>query len=149
MRNTSQPTTLNEWRDAIHQNAVEHGWWEEERSFGDIVALCHSELSEALEEYRNDRKYLYYNCTENPGNINPCEYGEDEETECRNSIFADIYSNCDCKNNKPEGIAVELIDCMIRILDWCGKEGIDVEEIMHLKHEYNQSRPYRHGGKKL
>lgn len=42
--------TLNEWARDIHQNAVAHGWWDEPRSFGDIVALCHSELSEALEE---------------------------------------------------------------------------------------------------
>lgn len=32
--------TLNEWARDIHQNAVEHGWWDEPRSFGDIVALC-------------------------------------------------------------------------------------------------------------
>lgn len=31
--------TLNEWVRDIHQNAVEHGWWDEPRSFGDIVAL--------------------------------------------------------------------------------------------------------------
>lgn len=36
---------MNELAKEIHQNAVEHGWWEEERSFGEIVALCHSELS--------------------------------------------------------------------------------------------------------
>ena len=28
---------LNKLRDEIHQNAVEHGWWDEERSFGDII----------------------------------------------------------------------------------------------------------------
>ena len=33
--------TLNEWAKDIHQNAVAHGWWDEPRSFGDIVALCH------------------------------------------------------------------------------------------------------------
>ena len=35
-----------------HKNAVEHGWWEEERSVGEIIALMHSELSEALEYAR-------------------------------------------------------------------------------------------------
>ena len=35
--------TLNEWARDIHQNAVAHGWWDEPRSFGDIVALCHSD----------------------------------------------------------------------------------------------------------
>ncbi len=42
-----------------------------------------------------------------------------------------------------------MIDCLIRILDWCGKEGVDVDEILARKHEYNKTRPYRHGGKKL
>ena len=44
---------LNDLAADIHANAVAHGWWDEARSFGDIVALCHSELSEALEAYRD------------------------------------------------------------------------------------------------
>ena len=50
---------------------------------------------------------------------------------------------------EPEGIAVEMIDCIIRILDWLGKEGLDVDGILARKHEYNKGRPYLHGGKKL
>lgn len=37
--------SLNEWAKEIHKNAQEHGWWIEPRSFGEVVALCHSELS--------------------------------------------------------------------------------------------------------
>ena len=39
---------FNELAWEIHENAMAHGWWEENRTFPEIVALCHSELSEAL-----------------------------------------------------------------------------------------------------
>ena len=41
--------TINEFAAEVHKNAVEHGWWEGERTFPEIVALIHSEVSEALE----------------------------------------------------------------------------------------------------
>jgi hypothetical protein len=37
----------------IHQTAVAKGWWEKERNDGEIIALMHSELSEALEALRH------------------------------------------------------------------------------------------------
>lgn len=48
---------------------------------------------------------------------------------------------------KPEGVPIELADVVIRILDYCEHAGIDMEDAMRLKHAYNQTRPYRHGGK--
>lgn len=35
-----------------HNIAREKGFWKKERNFGELIALCHSELSEALEESR-------------------------------------------------------------------------------------------------
>ena len=41
---------------AVHRNALIHGWWghsgKEDRNFGEMIALMHSELSEALEAQR-------------------------------------------------------------------------------------------------
>ena len=51
-------------------------------------------------------------------------------------------------DEKPEGIPIELADVIIRILDYCAYAGIDIDAAISEKHEYNKSRPYRHGGKK-
>ncbi|MFS7206691.1 hypothetical protein AB6831_04190 [Carnobacterium divergens] len=45
--------TIKELQKEVHQNAKDHGWWDEPQAFGTLIALCHSELSEALEENRN------------------------------------------------------------------------------------------------
>ncbi len=128
---------MNKLAKEIHANAVEHGWWEEERTLAEIVALCHSELSEALEEYRAGRPKVWFACKKTG---EPC---------LKRGCSSYFYGLCDSKSmsEKPEGIAVEMADCIIRILDWCGKEGVDIENIIQTKHEYNKTRPYKHGGK--
>ena len=98
-----------------HRIATAKGWHEEERTFGDVVTLMHSELSEAYEEFRN---------------------GHD---------FEEIYAGPD---GKPEGIAVELADCLIRIFDTCQHENIPLIRAMQLKMAYNETRPHKHGGKR-
>lgn len=37
----------------IHKNAIAHGWWETKREIPELLCLIHSEVSEALEAYRN------------------------------------------------------------------------------------------------
>lgn len=46
-------TAFNELAEDVHRTAVEKGWWETERNNGEIIALIHSELSEALEALRH------------------------------------------------------------------------------------------------
>jgi NTP pyrophosphatase (non-canonical NTP hydrolase) len=45
---------FSEIQKTVHENAVSKGWWEENRSDGELIALMHSELSEALEALRKD-----------------------------------------------------------------------------------------------
>ncbi len=42
----------NDLQKEIHDNAKEKGWWEKERNDGELLALIHSEISEALEGLR-------------------------------------------------------------------------------------------------
>ena len=129
---------LNQYKRDVHQCAVDHGWWEEDRNFGEMIALMHSELSEALESWREhdiitNVKY---------------EYKEDtgETTVLYNPEF--IYHDGHKELGKPVGVASEFADVIIRILDTCEKLQIPITRALLDKHRYNQTRPYRHGGKK-
>jgi NTP pyrophosphatase (non-canonical NTP hydrolase) len=52
------------------------------------------------------------------------------------------------KPTKPEGIPSEMADIVIRVLDFCGWAGIDLQAMLVEKHTYNLTRPYRHGDKR-
>ena len=43
---------LNDWVEISHDIAVEQGWWDSDRSDGEVIVLFHSELSETLEAMR-------------------------------------------------------------------------------------------------
>ena len=122
--------TLNELAKEIHENAVAHGFWDEDRPLSEVLMLIVSELAEALKEARAGDKMN--------GRISCMHYYSGE------GYVSNAPTNC-CK--KPEGIVVEVADALIRILDWCVHEGIDIEGIVREKHEYNKTRPYKHGKK--
>lgn len=46
--------TVKEFIDVCHDVAKSKGWWDEHRNDGELIALMHSELSEALEAMRKD-----------------------------------------------------------------------------------------------
>jgi hypothetical protein len=93
-----------------HENAVKHGFWEPPLSFGTAIALIHSELSEALEEERNGNPDVWFACNESDNFI--CT--PQDETEC---LMYGKESLCKYRSRKPEGVAVELADAVIRIAD--------------------------------
>lgn len=186
----------NELAREIHENAVKHGWYDKPISQYEYAALFHSEISEAFEEYRDGMPDVYWNCGVtgeicNPASEYDCEY-YGAEWECTH------------RHQEPHGIAIELIDLAIRVLDYagakewdidatetmvdeikedfvllinaqhamvcmlidgayeldivralldsiscyCESKHLDFESLLRLKHEYNKTRPYRHGGKR-
>ena len=44
---------FNRIQAEVHLIAIDKGWWDEKRNDGELIALMHSELSEALEGLRH------------------------------------------------------------------------------------------------
>jgi NTP pyrophosphatase (non-canonical NTP hydrolase) len=111
--------SIRDLQRAVHQTACEHGWWDD---FGPGAAHRLAKLalvhSEVSEAVEEVRDGTLY-----------LRYPPDG-------------------SGKPEGMVVELADAVIRIMDLCEAWGLDLQEAIEIKHAYNQTRPYRHGGKK-
>lgn len=136
--------TITDLIQRSHETAIKKGWWNEvpERSFGDQIALMHSELSEALEEYRSPKEFLADVPPFNPyTSIYVNVWGGPTTPEIGQTLSTETL--------KPEGIAVEFADVLIRIADTCGRYDIPLEEALSLKLAYNETRPVRHGGKRM
>lgn len=107
----------NKFAQEVHENAVAHGWWDKPISEGEFYTMLHCELAEAVEEYRRGRPIMvYYNCVE-CGTASPCE--PQDWTDCRHY---GKESECPHRDPKPMGVAVELADLVLRILDWWSVE---------------------------
>ena len=128
---------LNTLAAEIHQIAVDHGFWEGERNMGEMIALMHSELSEALEEHRAGRPAEYV-----PVHQQGCPASSDGLPDDRPDYARIVLCTGHCK---PEGIAVEFADCLIRILDTLASLGIDIDGVVTRKMAYNAGREHRHG----
>lgn len=123
----AQRTIIIESIDALCKEAAriaeEHGFTE--NTIGEDIALMHSELSEALEDYRHGfpPNQMHYETTKAPP-----DYVE---------------------QRKPCGIPSELADCIIRIMHFSARHGIDLGKAITEKMAYNETRPYKHGNKKI
>lgn len=103
------------------------GWRSGDNTFGDYCALLHSEISEALEAWR-DHKLA------------------DATGEVRSALDA---VGLEGQPAKPEGVGSEFADVLIRLLDTCDVYGIDLDFEYERKIAYNATRPFRHGGRAL
>ncbi len=122
---------LNDLVKESHGMAKERGWWDTPREDGTLLMLMVCELAEAAEEARKDNPPVYFN------------------SELGKVTLEQAQHNNSNHDPKCEGLAIELVDTVIRIADYFGAKGWDMEELVRLKMDYNKDRPYRHGGKKF
>jgi hypothetical protein len=113
---------LNKLADEVHALAVNMGWWDEVVIGKTVVPRS---LGDQISNFHAEISEAWE------------EYRNGNEPD-------EIYYN----NGKPEGFPVELADLIIRVLDTCAAYHIDIDGAVRIKHEYNKTRPFRHGGKK-
>jgi NTP pyrophosphatase (non-canonical NTP hydrolase) len=123
---TPMPLTLRDITAEVRAVNIAKGWRSASggpgnNTFGDYIALAHSELSEALEAYRSWR--LADATGSDPDNPDTAM--------------------------KPEGVGSEFADLLIRLVDMADVFGIDLEAEYRRKIAYNRTRAFQHGGRTL
>jgi NTP pyrophosphatase (non-canonical NTP hydrolase) len=109
---------IGDARLRVHAVNTANGWFEDGRTFGDDVALLHTEVSEMFEAYRD-------------GGF------ADQTAEPRD----------DGGPVKPEGVGSEAADILVRLLDTCERHDIDLAWEFERKLTFNATRGHKHGGK--
>ena len=166
--------------DAIHQNAVAHGWWDEPRTAEEIAVLINAEWSEALEafqahepmEHDEDGKpegiavelvdgcirILDYLATTVPQEdavrwqVKPYIDREVSHLPLPRLVYYLTEMVVDARRlGEGKGVLESglLRGCITTVMGWCKTNGADFCDILKRKHEYNRTRPYRHGGKRI
>lgn len=124
---------LKEIQKRVHELSRAKGWYDgAPLNVPEKLALIHSEISESLEDVRKPSAKLAELGYEGP---KPCGF----PSEISDALIR-IADLCGAQ-------ALDLAGAVLLLLDLSAKLGIDVEEMVEIKHAYNKTRPYRHGGK--
>ena len=115
---------INDFAKLVHGLACDNGWHDEkddEKFFQIACNNLHNEVSELHEAWRNGAL--------------------DDLCDKADGMRAIGLRPLTCREE-------ELADIVIRVLDNMQRFGLDPAEVLQITHQYNCSRPYRHGGKK-
>lgn len=114
--------TLNTLRDAIYQDAVVHGLWEDADKAADELA------AEFPEDIRPGEKLMFL------------------RMEAARSVFFESDELLTAaEDNDAAGFVEELADVVIMCFSTAGKLGIDIDAAIRRKMKINKERPWKHG----
>jgi NTP pyrophosphatase (non-canonical NTP hydrolase) len=116
---------LNELAQRAHQNAVKHGFWENELSVEHCLMLIITEIAEAVEaDRKNKRASVKVYITEMETTLTEYKLnGGDAETEEDFEVVKQRF----CYNNFIKGsVEEELADAVIRLLDLAGQYNLNL-----------------------
>ena len=116
---------LNDLSKKLHDFQINAGFTDS--SITQRLMLVHSEISEAFEAFRKDKRF----------NNKSIWYTTDEE-----------YKNT-FEYNIKDTLEDEIADSIIRLLAFCGENDIDIEKHIKFKMKYNHLRGFKYGGKKF
>ncbi len=162
-----------------HAIALSKGWWDEDRTFGDLIALVHSELSEALEAYRDEvlpskPHLLSTKVASELADVvirvaNMAEWygwklGGSPRFQFQrfgglvsfgdwiatlHGVTAEAFGYSKNKDGEDGFIQGSLVELINGVERMAAHYGINLDAAIEAKMEYNRTRPYRHGGKAL
>lgn len=130
----------------VYDNAVRHGFWEKHHDISESISLIHCEWSEAIQEYQQGRPMYWRECyaqTQMDHNGIVCAPGVADCPYIAKYLGGNTDpEKCHYRGLKPEGIYVELIDGVIRILSLFGDtkyrpESTTFVEAMNKAKRYN------------
>lgn len=154
---------INEISQEIHTNALAKGFWDENKNvinkmtesglfteteikatrsafLSQKLLLAVSELTEAMEADRIDKR-------------SDIEFFDKRLKEIMNStrettpendakVYSDLY-----KIHIKDSLEAEIAGTIIRCLDFCKEQNIDIEKHIQAEHNFNLTRPIKHGKK--
>lgn len=126
-------TILNEISKEVYEANKLKGFDVRKENIGQTLCLIHSEISEALEAIRKNKKVSYCNLS---------DYIKNCLTHNSSEPFRQQF-----ENNIKDTFEDEIADTFIRLFDLCGALDIDIDKHIELKRKFNSMREFKHGKK--